>query len=247
MLTIKNLEESKIYVRNNISYMPPKDLVNPFLEGIKYEDSDEVKIEIQNPVINENHDHVSNIAYPRFSLEVNRGVSPLDPSETNVFGLLVAMDQQKPIIKAYSGTNVSSCLNLCVFRAENLFAQDLMADLTNMWNNVQRFYRENEEKIELHASMNKQLHETHLTNNQVNVRLGSMLRNAKHAGLGTSPIVNAAELLSNKTSTYYFKQEDGTTLYNLFNSVTQGITDSKDLMSKPTKTLATAQLLGLLN
>ena len=245
--TLSEMLDSKIYVRNNVSFMPVKSLINPFLDNIKYSDSDEITINVQNPVINENHDHQSNIAYPRFSVEVNKGVSPLDPNETNVFGLLVAMDQQKALIKSYSGTNATACLNLSIFNAENLFAQDLMGDLTNLWNQVQRFYRDNEQKIELHSNINKQLVETALTNNQVNVRLGAMLRNAKHAGLGTSPVVNAAELLSNKTSTYYFKEENGTTLHNLFNSITQGITDSKDLLSKPTKTLATAQLLGLLN
>jgi hypothetical protein len=243
--TLEELLNSKIYVKSNVSFMPPKELVNNFLESIKYTNED-IAIKVQNPIINENVEGGENIAYPRFLVEVNKGISPLDPTETDVIGLLVAMDQLKPLVKIYSGTNASACLNLSIFNASNLLSQDLLNDLEHVWKNATRFSEESQEKLILHNDINNKMNNTMLTNNQVNMSLGKLLRNSNKEGLGTSPIVNASKLLNDRRSMYYFDPEQGTSLKNFYGSVTQGITDSKDLLYKPNKSLAVTKMFKLI-
>jgi len=242
-LKLEDLRESKIYVRNNISYMKPKELVNPFLNKIGYDEStDQLHIEVQNAVVNQNVEGGENIAYPRFMLEVRREeVFFGDVAYVNVFGLLIGMDQQKPIIKAYTGMNVSACTNLCVFNADETYSQNLMESLDNTWNAVVRFSENEKRKLDNYREIHMNLVDTSLNQEEVNERLGFLLRNANKTKLGTTPIVNAAKLLTDRASAYYFEKE--TNMFNLFNAVTQGITDSKDLLYRPDKTWGLAKLL----
>jgi len=239
---LDELLNSKIYVKSNISFMPAKELVNNFLDSIKYTNED-ITIKTQNAVINENVEGGKNIAYPRFLVEVDKGISFLNHDESSVVGMLVAMDQLKPVIKIYSGMNAHACTNLSIFDADNVLSQDLLNDLNHIWQNVERFANEDEIKLNLHYDIYNKMLGTILNNNMVNETLGRLLRDSDKNHLGTSPIVNAAKLLDDKRSIYYFDKQKETTLHNLYNSITQGITDSKDLLYKPNKSLAIAQML----
>lgn len=243
--TLNELLDSKIYVKNNVSFMPAKDLINNFLESIKY-DNQPITIKSQNEVMNENLEGGANVAYPRFSIEVDRLNSPIT-DESNVMGMLVAMDQQKPLVKIYSGMNARACLNLSIFNANNVFAGDLMSNLSNVWNKAQQYFETEEDKFIKHNEVLKKLTETTLNIKQVDHLLGNLLRRASRTTLGTTPIVGAANLLNDRKSIYYFDPKGETTLNNFYNSVTQGITNSKDIFSKPNKTLIAADLLQLLN
>lgn len=239
------LLNSKIFVKNNLTFMPPSTLINRFLESIKYT-NENIKIKTQNEVINENIEGSQNIAYPRFSLEVNKLNSPIE-NEINVYGLLVGMDLGKPLIKAYSGLNASSCLNLSIYKNTNLISQDLLTNLDSLYERVSKFYTEEEEKFKIHSEILNKLKNTILNDKQVDRLLGSLLKQGKSSGLGTSIIVNAADLLTDKRSIYYHNPSEDTTFYNFYNAITQGITDSNDILTKPNKTLITANLLHLLN
>ena len=242
-LLLNDLQESKIYVRNNISYMPPKEIINPFLDKLDFDpETDQVSIQIQNAVINQEIGGAENIAYPRFLVELKRQLLTFgDVEYQNTFGLLIGMDQQKPLVKVYTGMNVSACTNLCIFNAEHVHAQNLMEPLDNTWNAVEAFAKGEELKIDEYRKTHLELVNTVLNQEQVNERLGYLLRLAGDTRLGTTPIVTAAKLLSSKQSLYYFEKE--TTMYNLYNSITQSITDSKDLLHRPDKTLGLTNLL----
>ena len=80
-----------------------------------------------------------------------------------------------------------------------------------------------------------------MNNDDVNRTLGYLLRNAVDVRLGTSPVVNAAKLMDDRKSVYYFDNE--TNLYNVYNAVTQSVTDTKDIFYRPDKTIGLSKLL----
>lgn len=246
VITLNQLNDSKMYVKNNMTFMHPKSIVEPFLEAIKYSELDGLEVKVQNEVVNDNQDGTSNIAYPRFAVEVSRTLAgPIGETYTNVFGILTAMDPGKPVVKAYSGFNAKACTNLTLFNAEHSYSQDLLQDFVNLWKTVREYHFENEEKIETYSAIHNRLINELLDNEAVNNILGYAIRNAQKEGLGVNPVVNAARLLDNRKSIYYFEKE--TSLFNVFSAITQGITDSPEIITRPDKTIAAAKILGILN
>lgn len=247
VLTLDDVRDSKIYVRNNVSYMPPKTLVDPFLEAISFDaENHEVRIEVQNPVVNQEIAGEENIAYPRFLIEVKKSDHLFeDVRYQNVFGMLVAMDQQKGIVKTYNGMNVEACLNLCVFDAADCHSQDLNSDLSKLFEITNGYSVDNEGKIETYRTIHRKLVGTVLKKDETDEAIGHALRMARRTKLGTTPVVQASALLDDKRSIYYTDKE--TTLYNVYNAITQGITNSKDLLYAPEKTIAVGQILNIMN
>ena len=76
---------------------------------------------------------------------------------------------------------------------------------------------------------------------QLKERLGHLLLYAKTAKLGKSPVVQASDLLGDPRSNYYAGADS--TLYNLYNAITQIISDGKDLLYRPDKTMGLTKLL----
>lgn len=241
-MDVQALLDSKIYVRNEIHYPLPKTLVSPFLDEVGYKEGDALRVQVQNEVINQNEDGSVNIAYPRFLVEYTKNAIVFgDTDYHNVFGMLVAMDQQHPQIKVYSGMNVVACTNLCIFQAEHLFVQNLNNPLNSVWNQLSNYVAMEDSKLENYARVHEQLINTYYNNEQLNNKLGYLLRNADKVKLGTSPIVGAVKLLSSNKSPYYV--ENSCSAYNLYNAITQCITDSKDILYKPDKTYGLTKLL----
>ena len=234
MIELNQLIDSKIYVKSNISFMQPKELVYPWLESIGYS-GEPIRILSQNEVVNENEDGKANIAYPRFLVEVSKGVHTSYPSESSVHGLLVAMDTA-PVIKIYSGMNAHACTNLSIFNAEHIHQQSLLTDLKNVWQHSKKFFDDENAKLLLSSEAHSFMANT-LNNDQVNRLLGDMLRKAHYNKFGTTPIVSAARRLGDKSSAYYFNPKEVTTYENVYQAITQSITESKELLNKPEKTL----------
>lgn len=246
VITMEQLNDSKVYVKNDMSFMHPKSIIQPFLDSIDFQDDENMVVKVQSPVVNDNLDGTSNIAYPRFALEVSRSLdNSLSETYTNVFGVLAAMDIGKPTVKVYSGFNAKACTNLTVFNAEHVYSQDLLQNFANLWKMVKSYHDMNEEKVEEYKAVHEKLINTFLDNERVNNTLGKALRIANKYGLGTTPVVGAAKLLDNRKSIYYFEKE--TSLYNVFSAITQGITDSPEIVTRPDKTVAAARILGIMN
>lgn len=245
-ITKTQLDESKLYVKNGMSFMHPKVIVDPFLDIMKYSDSDELSITVQNEVINENEDKTENIAYPRFGIKLSRQIkdSELGIDYNSVSGMIVALDVNKPIVKVYTGFDALACLNLSIFNASDTYSQDVLQDFANMWEVTNKYYNREQEKLNELTKVHEEMHKRYLRTPEVNELLGRLLRQGRTT-IGTNPIVNASRLLDDNKSIYHYQDE--TTLYNVYQSITQGITDSKEIIAKPDKTVAVAKLLGVLN
>ena len=236
---VNDLMDSKIYVRGGIGFMSPKELVGGFVDVVN--DGD-YEVQVQNPVINQNEDGKDNIAYPRFMVEARKELVDFGKIQyQNTLGILVAMDQQNPMIKIYSGMNVTACMNMSIFNAEHVYYQNLFDDIDKVWNQLDGFVSGIEAKIKEYRKKHELMVNTIMTNDDVNRTLGYLLRNAVDVRLGTSPVVNAAKLMDDKKSVYHF--DETTNLYNVYNAVTQSITDTKDIFYRPDKTIGLSKLL----
>jgi hypothetical protein len=160
-----------------------------------------------------------------------------------VYGMVVALDRPKPLMRLYTGENVLACTNLNVFRAEHLFTYPILSQYMEGFLKLQRLRATEHERIEEYNKIFTWLNSVDLDNDEVNKLLGKLLRVASSKGLGTSIIVSSAKYLSTHNSPYYYDVDNGTTLYNVYNSMTQGITDSSDIFSKSEKSLVATELI----
>jgi hypothetical protein len=247
-MELQSLLNSKRYVKGETVFAPPQVVVENFLEATEYdENKHSLRILTQDPVTNRDVDSdTDNTAYPRYMVEVDKGSPVILPDYRSVSGLLVALTPQKPMIKVYAGLNASACLNLCIFNARDQFAQGFLEGQGLVWHQMRAYRASEAERIENYAKVHDKLVTTYLNTEEINKELGRMLRLASTSGLGSSPIIGAAKYLDDRKSQYYIHSGEQCQLYNLYNAITQSITDSKDLYSKPQKTLAAGKLLGLI-
>lgn len=245
-LELDNILASKRYVNegSKIQFMHPGDIINPFLDTLNFDPAaDVLEVKTSGEVVNENEDGSKNIAYPRFLLSVNKGHSFSDYD--NTFGVIVAMNLGQPIMKVYSGQEAKACTNLCIWNASDVFQQSLNSDINFSIQTVKQFFERKEEQIEEYRQVHQHLVDTYWNRNQLFSKLGELLVRSHKSKLGTGPIVGASRHLQDVKSRYYAMDKEETSLYNVYNAITQAITDGGDLVGKPHKTLVVGELLGL--
>jgi len=243
-LALEDILNSKIYVKESgaVSFKAPSEYIGQFVEAGEKVNAD-WRIKVADPVINEEVTGARNIAYPRVMVEADMG--ELIPDFKAVVGMVYALDLQKPVIKTYTGFNVSGCINLTIFNADNLYQQELLGDYESVYNMARKYISEKQNDVlDFKEKFNK-LATTNLTEPQLNELLGRMLRQSKRTRLGVSPIIGAAKLLDDSSSNYYVRPDGkfGCTQFNVYNAVTQILTDSNDITDRANKTIQLARLI----
>lgn len=234
-MKLQELIDSKIFVRNEVNFPSAKSLVMPFVDELETLDMD-YSVTVQNPVINKNEEGTENAAYPRFGIVgYPKEVNEVFPEYRSNFGLLVAMDTSKPLIKVYTGFEAKACLNLTIFRGEDITSQDLLQGTENIWKALKGYREEEENKIEVYNKTLAKISNINLTSEQLQRFLGMALLSAPKYGYGTSTVVNAARLIANQKSSYY--GDKGLTGERVYNVMTEGVSSSNEIITKPNKTL----------
>lgn len=243
-IQLQELLDSKIYVKESaaVSFKSPKAYLSPFLDMIAPHATD-IRIEVDSPVINAEESGRQNVAYPRVNLEATIGDQMT--GFYSVMGMIFALNTSVPIAKVYSGQSVKACLNLTIFNAEDIFEQSLLNNSQEIYNRAQMFYRRKEKQIEEYGKIYKSLTEKQLNPNSLNELLGKLLISGSKSKLGTSPVVGAAKLLTTPQSAYYTREgkDFQCNEWNVYNAVTQSITDKEDAVMKPNKTIEIAKVL----
>lgn len=240
-LSIEDVMSSKIYVKEGsaVGFRSPREYLGDFVK----EGDGTWRVKVADPVVNEEITGARNIAYPRVMVEAQLG--ELIPHFEAVVGMVYALDLQKPVIKCYSGFNVRSCINLSIFNTDNMFQQELLGDYEKVISMARKYFLEKEKDVIDFKTRFTKLQESFLTEPQLNELLGRMLRESSRTRLGTTPILGAAKLLDDNTSTYYVRPDGKFTCnkFNVYNAVTQILTNSNDIIDKPNKTIALTKLL----
>lgn len=245
-VTFEQLKDSKAYVSTGgVVFNTPEYYVNRFLETLGIEpESKNVVYKLQNKVENANTDGSINVSYGRLLTEAKLSFSNDYMNKT--IGMVSAFDTGKPIIKVYSGARVISCTNLCISGADNLFSADILTNLESSYNILKEYKTNAEREWEESLKIWKNMQETIYSGSQISDKIGSMLekviKSSQFKSLGTSPISSAAKLLWGNESPY--KVKDGeTTGWNIYNSITQAITNSKEIITAPNKTVIATKLI----
>lgn len=246
-LALEDILASKVYVKPNssISFGTPKQYLEPFVEPIinKTDGNVSMRVKVAEPIVNANESGEMNIAYPRVLVEADLG--EMIPGFRSVIGFIYALDLQKPVIKTYSGYNVISCINLTIFNVDKLFQQELLGNPEKVYEKSDEFFVSKEgELVEFKETLGK-LQKSFLTEFQLNQYLGKMIREGSKLRLGTTPILQAAKMLDDNSSQYYTKPEGKFTCskFNLYNAVTQAITNSNDIVDRAQKTIQLSNLI----
>lgn len=241
-ISIEEVLDSKIYVKEGsaVGFKSPRDYIGDFVtEGA----GANWRVKVADPVVNEEITGARNIAYPRVMVEAQLG--ELIPHFEAVVGMVYALDLQKPVIKCYSGFNVRSCINLSIFNTDNMFQQELLGDYEKVISMARKYFLEKEKDVIDFKDRFNKLQTSFLTEPQLNELLGRMLRESSRTRLGTTPILGAAKLLDDNTSTYYVRPDGKFTCnkFNVYNAVTQILTNSNDIIDRPNKTIALTKIL----
>ena len=235
IITLDQLEASKRYVKSGVTYETPAYFLEPMLNMVnKWRGSDYI-IKYEDAVVNAEEDKSENISYGRFAIDAKVANGEFNKR----IGIVVALNINAPIIGAYSGTEVSACTNLCVFNYEHMSTfllnskdyKKVYDNLDSYFNNIDAIYTEYLEVID--RMKNKVLN-----TQQINEFMGELLfYGSNHQQLGTTPVLSAVKALSDEQSIYSIR-EGQTTLYNIYNSITQNITDKAGILDKSSKTLS---------
>lgn len=241
-LAINDVLGSKIYVKEGsaVGFKAPTEYIGDF---VKTGANGDWRVKVADPVVNEETTGARNIAYPRVMVEAQLG--ELIPGFEAVVGMVYALDLQKPVIKCYSGFNVISCINLSIFNTDNVFQQELLGDFEKVKDVARNYITEKEKDVLDFAQKFDKLESSYLTEPQLNELLGRMLRQSRKTRLGTTPILGAAKLLDDNASKYYIRPDGkfSCSKFNLYNAVTQVLTNSNDIVDRPNKTIQLAKLI----
>jgi len=246
MNTIKldELLSSKIYVKENasVNFKSPRHYLQPFLDIIG-PDVIDYRVDVTSPVMNQDEGGAMNIAYPRINVEATVGNQMT--GFYSVIGFIFALDTQIPIAKVYTGQSVRTCLNLTIFNADDVFEQNLLGNSQEIYTRALTFKNNKIRQIEEYSKIYKSMTENMLTRKSLNELLGKLLLRGGRSKLGTSPVVGASKLLTDNKSVYYTEKsgEFECSEWNVYNSVTQSLTDSADPILKPNKTIELAAII----
>jgi hypothetical protein len=236
--------ESKIYTKENslVTFQSPRAYIEPFLNIVG---ADRIVCKVQDAVTNMNIDGSHNTAFPRVAVEAHIGneVTGYD----SVVGMIFALNIQSPVIKLYTGQNAHACTNLTIFNAAAVSQYSLMNDYSDVYRKTEYYLRQKDAEIEQFLATKEKLLNEFYTEDELRNELGRLLlaTTKKNSKIGYSAIAGAGRLIQESDSIYYMRPGEKMSKMMLYDSITQSITDSTDILHKPNKTIAVSQLLQI--
>lgn len=237
----------------NREYFQTKVYVEPFLEKMSAL-TDNFVINVKMPDQITRTQDEQDITFNRVWIQAVMPPEHTIDRHDEVIGFLYGLDAKKPVVKFYRGYLNQACTNLCVFNPQWLNVQELVAgDPIN--------YRPIKDLLESTSNFEntlKKMKETTLNRDDQKLYLGNWvdntLRENQDYGFGkvkiavSTPIDAYKQLFIDEDSQYFVPEGIDPTLFNVYNSFTQIITDDKkDIMNKYEKTLIIGKILGVVS
>lgn len=233
-MLLQELESSKIHVSNvGVVAKQPTEYLGRFIDTVLKND---LPLTIDGIIDsqNQNDNGELNIAYSVIKVEAQLPIELPNVGYANV-GLMYNLKPKNPIFSAYSGLRVRACTNQVITNA------DMLLRVADDYKRCEQSAIEMLTTIETKMEQFKQFHntlQTTLSIEHVHEILGFMLWNRQH--YSKSVVTNALDYLSSAGSQYLIR-DNVTTMWNVFNAMTQSITDSRDLFNAPRATLKLAE------
>lgn len=254
-ITIDELLAGKATYCKKKEFLPTAAYVEPFLERTnalvdhyninvvlpdQYTKSEEDGIDIKD--ITYNRVWVEGVLKPEFDFHEHQGV----------IGMVYGIDIRKPVAKFYKGAIRSACTNLCVFNPELLRLQELESNTTIDFKGLKEIIEYTDDT----RSWIDRLRSTPFEKKDLNESLGRWIRKSidldfnngfGKVKLSPSDVISAyKDLFVDTKSDYYVELDSETTMFNIYNALTQQITDNKrDITQRVEKTLIIKDILDL--
>ena len=250
-ITLAELLKGKSTIIRNKEYFATKSYVEPFIDRMSKITND-FRIQTKLPEQMTMTKDMEDTTYNRVLIQAVLPPEHTIDAHDEVIGFLYGIDVKKPVVKIYRGYLNSACTNLCVFNPKWLNVQELIPGEPINFNPIKELMEYQND----FAVMNQKLKDTYLDRNMRKQYLGEWvdysLRESQDYGFGkvkiavSTPIDAYKELFINADSEYYIPEGVDPTLFDIYNSFTQLITDDKkDLMNKFEKTMIINRLLNV--
>lgn len=248
-ITIAELLKGKPTIIKNKEFFQTKSYVEPFLERMSAFTSD-FKVHVKTPDQMTMSSDSADLTYNRVWIQA---VMPAEQSvleHDEVIGFLYGIDVKRPVVKIYRGYLNQACTNLTVFNPEWLSVQDLTPGEPINYAAVKQLL---EQTSDFETTI-KRLQSTRIKREDQKIHLGNWvdksLRERIDYGYGpvkiavSTPIDAYKQLFIDQDSQYFIPEGVDPTLFEVYNSFTQIITDDKkDILSKFEKTMIVNKLL----
>ena len=244
------LLKGKSTIIKNKEFYPTKYYVEPFLEKMS-KFTDDFRIQVKLPdQMTLNKDN-TDITYNRVWIQAVLPEKYCIDSHDEVYGFLYGIDVKKPVVKLYRGYLNRACTNLSVFNPSWMNVQELIPGEPI---NINPLTQLMESQNEFEITLNKLKDET-ISRDDRKMYLGNWvdhaLRENEDYGFGkvkiatSTPIDAYKKLFIDSDSQYYIPEGIDPTLFDVYNSFTQIITDDKkDILNKFEKTIIVGKLLN---
>ena len=240
LITLETIEQSKIYQRNGVTFRHPLEIAEGFLKTFG---SSDLHIQTDKDVVNVNDDGSKNISYGRVLFQKVFGTAEVNTT----VGMILAFDNL--MVKLFAGAQVSACTNLCVFNSTWLINTKITSRLDQHINYMENLVagdgsfnwnRTIEEMVlsKLHRDAVHKLHSQFILEH----------RKTKDKALYGESFTNKAfaDILMEDSKSPYCMQGDFTSEWNVYNALTQQISDSKDILYAPSKSLEAYDMIKAL-
>lgn len=249
-MQLNEVLESKRFINSGgVSFKTPKELIEPFLEKVdKSNFSSNFTVKVSGKVENANEDETINASYGRILIEADFSDSLSNDITGGVVGFLYGLDTQRPIVKVYRGNRVFACTNLSVFNADSVSTYDILGNPDEAYQKTQQYLETLEENFAKQLELINALQSAQFSVPQIESKLGYMLKNvvtgnSAYKKLGVNPIIQGTKLLFGNSP--YSIVEGKTNGWNLYNALTQVISDKSDLVDESQKSLIAYNLVNL--
>lgn len=250
-ITPQELFKGKKTVIKNKEFFPTQMYVEPFLERMAKFTQD-FRIQVVLPDQMTFSKDATDLTYNRVLVQAVLPEKYDIDGHEEVIGFLYGIDVKKPVAKIYRGYLNSACTNLAVFNPSWMNVQDLVPGDPINFTPVQSLMEyTNDFKVTI-----EKLKATYISRELRRQYLGEWvdyaLRESQDYGFGrvkiavSTPIDAYKQLFIDSDSAYFIPEGIDPSLFDIYNSFTQIITDDKkDILNKFEKTMIINRLLKI--
>lgn len=229
----------KGYVKNDTIHFPAlKEFTQEFVNVAKENDFKVfMRGSNENAVVKDEANGLIDISFGRFELRMYKEVNKELNSD---IGILYDLTTAKPIIKAYTGTRVKTCLNQNIFGADEVIKNEFSNLKSTLQWAIEKLESENA-KIEKHLQMIETMRELEFNNPQtLHELMGNLIKKSFGSTHGHQLAVSGYKSLADRKSVYYADIDNGknNNLWNVFNACTEEISQGDKFFDNCDKTLS---------
>lgn len=227
-------------------FMPTEAYVEPFL---KLTDSltDDYVVQAITPnqmTYNEQIDTTYNRVW------IQAVLPEINENHQEVIGMIYGLDSKGSPMKFYRGLLNMACTNLCVFNPSALHVQGIEPDTIPDFDSLKRIIDTTQNEMEVL----KRMREINIHRDDKEHKLGEWMHRAfvseynngnNVCRFNSKNVEKAYKDLFINSSSKYFTQENHVSMFEVYNALTQQITDTKNFMNKAEDTLLASKILNI--